>query len=104
MNGLAASRPPATTSSSRLGLAFVVDEVPGVLAGTGFDHGDGDVTVLDDAAGDHDFEHGALTLAPTREGDPLAVDQSQTHTGDRASNGRPEIMVEAEAAFRAMTS
>ena len=68
----------------RLGLAFVVDEVPGVLAGTGFDHGDGDVTVLDDAAGDHDFEHGALTLAPTREGDPLAVDQSQTHTGDRA--------------------
>ena len=68
----------------RLDLALVVDEVPGVLAGTGFDHGDGDVTVLDDTAGDHDLEHGALTLAPAREGDPLAVDQRQTHAGDRA--------------------
>ena len=68
----------------RLGLAFVVDEVPCVLAGTGFDHGDGDVVVLDNAAGDHDFEHGAFALAPAREGDPLAVDQGQTHAGDRA--------------------
>ena len=68
----------------RLGLALVVDEVPGVLAGAGLDHGDGDVTVLDNAAGDHNLEHGALTLAPAREGDPLAVDQGQTHTGDRA--------------------
>ena len=68
----------------RLDLALVVDEVPGVLAGTGFDHGDGDVTVLDDTAGDHDLEHGALALAPAREGDPLAVDQRQTHAGDRA--------------------
>ena len=68
----------------RLGLAFVVDEVPCVLAGTGFDHGDGDVAVLDNAAGDHDFEHGAFALAPAREGDPLAVDQGQTHAGDRA--------------------
>ena len=68
----------------RLGLAFVVDEVPCVLAGTGFNHGDGDVAVLHDAAGDHDFEHSALTLAPAREGDPLAIDQSQTNTGDRA--------------------
>ena len=68
----------------RLGLALVVDEVPSVLAGAGLDHGDGDVTVLDNAAGDHNLEHGALTLAPAREGDPLAVDQGQTHTGDRA--------------------
>ena len=68
----------------RLGLAFVVDEVPCVLAGTGFDHGDGDVAVLDNTAGDHDFEHGAFALAPAREGDPLAVDQGQTHAGDRA--------------------
>ena len=68
----------------RLDLALVVDEVPGVLAGTGFDHGDGDVTVLDDTAGDHDLEHSALALAPAREGDPLAVDQRQTHAGDRA--------------------
>ena len=68
----------------RLGLAFVVDEVPCVLAGTGFDHGDGDVAVLDNAAGDHDFEHGAFALAPAREGDPLAIDQGQTHAGDRA--------------------
>ena len=68
----------------RLDLALVVDEVPGVLAGTGFDHGNGDVTVLDDTAGDHDLEHGALALAPAREGDPLAVDQRQTHAGDRA--------------------
>ena len=34
----------------RLGLAFVVDEVPGVLACACLDHGDGDVTVLDDTA------------------------------------------------------
>lgn len=87
-----------------LGLTLVIDEVPGVLAGTGLDHGDGNITVLDHAASDHNLEHGALTLAPTREGDPLAVDQRQTHTGDRAFERRPEIMVEAEAAFRAMTS
>ena len=68
----------------RLGLAFVVDEGPGVLARTGFDHGDRDVAVLDDAASDHDFEHGTVTFAPTREGDPLAVDQGQAHAGDRA--------------------
>ena len=68
----------------RLGLAFVVDEVPGVLACAGFDHGDGDVAVFDDTAGNHDFEHGALTLAPTRESDPLAVDQSQANAGNRA--------------------
>ena len=67
-----------------LGLTLVIDEVPGVLAGTRLDHGDGNITVLDHTAGDHDLEHGALTLAPTREGDPLAVDQRQTHTGDRA--------------------
>ena len=67
-----------------LGLTLVIDEVPGVLAGTRLDHGDGNITVLDHAASDHDLEHGALTLAPTREGDPLAVDQRQTHTGDRA--------------------
>lgn len=67
-----------------LGLALVVDEVPGVLAGASLDHGDGNVTVLDHAASDHNLEHGALTLAPTREGNPLAVDQRQTHTGDRA--------------------
>ena len=58
--------------------------MPCVLAGTGFDHGDGDVAVLDNAAGDHDFEHGAFALAPAREGDPLAVNQGQTHAGDRA--------------------
>ena len=67
-----------------LGLTLVVDEVPGVLAGTGLDHGDGNITVLDHAASDHNLEHGALTLAPTREGDPLAINQRQTHTGDRA--------------------
>ena len=58
--------------------------MPGVLACAGFDHGDGDVAVFDDTAGNHDFEHGALTLAPTREGNPLAINQRQTHTGDRA--------------------
>ena len=68
----------------RLGLALVVDEVPGVLAGTSLDHGDGDVTVLDDTARDHDLEDGAFTLFPSREGDPLAVDEGQTHAGDRA--------------------
>ena len=67
-----------------LGLTLVIDEVPGVLAGTRLDHGDGNITVLDHAASDHNLEHGALTLTPTREGDPLAVDQRQTHTGDRA--------------------
>ena len=67
-----------------LGLTLVIDEVPGVLAGTRLDHGDGNITVLDHAASDHDLEHGALTLAPTREGDPLAVNQGQTHAGDRA--------------------
>ena len=67
-----------------LGLTLVVDEVPGVLAGTGLDHGDGNITVLDHAASDHNLEHGALTLAPTREGNPLAINQRQTHTGDRA--------------------
>ncbi len=68
----------------RLGLALVVDEMPGILAGAGLDHGDGDVAVLDHAAGDHDLEHGALTLAPAREGDPLAVDQSQANAGNRS--------------------
>ena len=67
-----------------LGLTLVIDEVPGVLAGTRLDHGDGNITVLDHAASDHNLEHGALTLAPTREGDPLAINQRQTHTGDRA--------------------
>ena len=67
-----------------LGLTLVVDEVPGVFAGTGLDHGDGNITVLDHAASDHNLEHGALTLAPTREGNPLAINQRQTHTGDRA--------------------
>ena len=68
----------------RLGLAFVVDEVPGVLTCAGFDHSDGDIAVLHYAACNHDFEHGALTLAPTRESDPLAVDQSQANAGNRA--------------------
>ena len=68
----------------RLGLAFVVDEVPGVLACASFDHSDGDIAVLHHAAGNHDFEHGALTLAPTRESNPLAVDQSQANAGNRA--------------------
>ena len=68
----------------RLGLALVIDEVPGVLAGTGLDHGDRDITVLDHTAGDDDLEDRALTLAPAREGDPLAVDQGETHAGNRA--------------------
>ena len=67
----------------RLGLAFVVDEVPGVLTCASFDHSDGNIAVLHHAAGNHDFEHGALTLAPTRESDPLTVDQSQTNAGNR---------------------
>ena len=67
----------------RLGLAFVVDEVPGVLTCASFDHSDGNIAVLHHAAGNHDFEHGALTLAPTRESDPLTVNQSQTNAGNR---------------------
>jgi hypothetical protein len=88
MKGFAASKPPATTSFIGLGLALVIDEGPGVLAGAGLDHGDGNVTVLDDAACDHDLEDGAITLAPAREGDPLAVDERQAHAGDRAAEGQ----------------
>ena len=94
MNGLAASRPPRDDFLVRLGLAFVVDEVPGVLAGAGFDHGDGDVTVLDDTAGDHDLEHGALTLAPKRGKATHWPSISARRTPETGpSNGRPEIMV-----------
>ena len=68
----------------RLLLAFVINEVPCVLAGTGLDHGDGDVAAFDHTTGHHDLEHGALTFAPTRERDPLAVDQGEPHATDRA--------------------
>ena len=88
----------------RLGLAFVVDEVPGVLACAGFDHGDGDVAVFDDTAGNHDsntarsrsLQRGKATHWPSIRA------RRTPETGP--SNGRPEIMVEAEAAFRAITS
>ena len=68
----------------RLDLALVVDQGPRVLAGAGLDHRDRDVAIVHHAAGDHDLEHGALTLAPTRERNPLAIDQRQTDAGDRA--------------------
>ena len=53
-----------------LGLSLVVDEMPGVLAGSRLDHGDRDVTVLHDASGHDELEHRAVALAPRRERDP----------------------------------
>ena len=68
----------------RLGLALVIDERPRVLAGARLDHRNRDVAILNHAARDHDLEDGALTLAPARERDPLAVDESQAHAADGA--------------------
>ena len=69
-----------------------LNELPLVPAAAGLDHHDrnvfGAVFLGDDAASDNDVEHGTLELAPAREGDPLAVDQSQTGTTDRACEGQ----------------
>ena len=83
MNGLAASRPPATISSVgawRAGL----DEVPGLLGGLGLDHHDRDVAGLGDPARDDHVEDGALELAVGRERDPLALDEGHADAADRA--------------------
>ena len=83
MNGLAASRPSATTSSVGA-WAPACDEVPGLLGGLGLDHHDRDVAGLGDPAGDDHVEDGVLELAVGREGDPLAVDQRDADAADRA--------------------
>ena len=66
----------------RLGLALV-DEVPGVPAPASIM---AMATSPDNAAGNHNLEHGALTLAPAREGDPLSISQTHTETGLRTAD------------------
>ena len=53
---------------------------------------------------DHDFEHGAFALAPAREATHWPSIRARRTPETGPSNGRPEIMVEAEAAFSATTS
>ena len=64
------------------------DQVPGALGGTGLDHHDGDVAVLQDAARHHHVEGGALELGVAREGHPLAVDEGQAGARNRAGEGQ----------------
>ncbi len=89
MNGLAASRPAATTSSVGAPCALVLDEVPRRLGGLGLDHHDRDIVAAvlrrDDPAGDDHVEDGALELAVPRERDPLAVDERDPDAADRAA-------------------
>ena len=83
MNGLAASRPWATTSS--VGAVapsnlmrfqdFSVASASTIMIAT---------SSPDDAAGDDHVEHGALPLGVARERDPLAVDERDAHAGDGA--------------------
>ncbi len=63
--------------------ALVLDEVPGVVGGLGLDHHDRDV-VPGDTTGDDHVEDGLLLVGVLREGDPLAVDQSDADSTDRA--------------------
>ena len=58
-------------------------EFDGVLGGFGFDHHDGDV-VTDDATCDDHVEDGVLELLVRRERNPLAADECNAHTTDRA--------------------
>ena len=83
MNGLAASRPAATTCFGRRGLA-AADEVPGLLGGLGLDHHDRDVTVGEHAAGHDHVEGRLLELVDVGEADPLVADQGDADAADRA--------------------
>ncbi|CAB4709557.1 unannotated protein [freshwater metagenome] len=65
-------------------LDAVLDQGPGLLGGLGLDHHDRDVAGLGHPASDDHVEHGLLELAVRREGDPLAVDEGDTHATDRA--------------------
>src|SRR5665648_1157841 len=67
----------------RRGRALGGDQVPGADGRLGLDHRDRDV-VTDDAAGDDHVEGGPRPLGVAREGDPLAVDERDPHTRDRA--------------------
>ena len=83
MNGLAASRPSATTVSVGA-CAPPRDELDDLVGGLGLDHHDRDVTVVEHAARDDHVEHGTLELLDGRERDPGAVDQRDAHTADRS--------------------
>ena len=65
-----------------------VDELPGVLGGAGLDHHDGDVAGLQDAAGHHHLEGGALLLGVTGEGHPVPVNEGQAGTGHGPGEGQ----------------
>ena len=65
-----------------------VDELPGVLGGAGLDHHDGDVAGLQDAAGHHHLEGGALLLGVAGEGHPVPVDEGQAGTGHGPGEGQ----------------
>ena len=81
MNGLAASRPSATTDSVGAWAPPAI-ELDDVLGGLGLDHHDGHVIVFEHTAGDDHVEHGALELLDGRECDPGAVDQRDAHRAD----------------------
>ena len=83
MNGLAASRPCATTASvGRLRAAR--DQLDGLGGGLGLHHHDRDV-LTDDPAGDDHVEHGPLQVLVLGERHPLALDEGDAHAADRAA-------------------
>ena len=80
MNGLAASRPSATTASvGRAGATG--DQLDDLVGRLGLDHHDRHV-VGGLAARDDHVEDGSLELLDGRERDPLAVDQRDAHAAD----------------------
>jgi hypothetical protein len=104
MNGLAASRPSATTSSVGAGaLALVLDEVDGGLGGLGLDHHDRDV-VTDDTTGD-DHVEGRVARSVVVGKATQRPSISATRTPPIGPlNGRPDSWVDIEAALMASTS
>ena len=83
MNGLAASRPAATTSSvGAVWPSLTRSQVS--LGGLGLDHHDRDVTVGEHAAGDDHVEGRVLELVDVGEADPLVTDQGDADAADRA--------------------
>ena len=69
-----------------------LNQVPFVFAAASFDHHDRNVFAAifsgDDATCDNDIEDRAFHLRPARECHPLAIDESQTGTGNGAGEGQ----------------
>ena len=87
MNGLAASRPSATVSSSGATAPVVLgvgEQLERLRRGLGLDHHDRDVAVLEHPAGDDHVERRVLKLRVRRERDPLVLDQRDPDAADRA--------------------